>query len=258
MTFPPPMLNFSPWDIVLVVVVTVQSTALAYLRQPRMKAFLLSLPLPFTITALAMNRPIDATNVLGLVLLLLFTHAVRIIHLNFRVPIIPTICLSALGYVVIGSLAAPIMPKSSAAFWLAVAFTAVLGLFLYLRMPERTEREYRTLLPVWVKLPIILLVVILLVLARNYMQGFATFFPMVGVIAVYESRYCLWTIGRQIPVIMVCMACLLSVVFLTQSQWGLPLALVAGWCVFLPVFGAFTIQMWSARKWKAEPVIDQI
>lgn len=255
---PFPTIGFSPWDIVLVVVVTVQATVLAYLRQPRMKAFLLSLPLPFTIMALAMVRPIDATNVMGLVLLLLFTHAVRIIHLNFRIPIIPTIFLSALGYVVIGSLAAPLMPKSSAAFWLTVAFTAALGLFLYLRMPERTEREYRTLLPVWVKLPIILLVVILLVLARNYMQGFATFFPMVGVIAVYESRYCLWTIGRQIPVIMVCMACMLSVVYLTQSQWGLPLAMVAGWSVFLPVFGAFTLQMWSIRKWKDEQVAEQI
>jgi len=258
MTLSLPTLNFSPWDIVLVVVVTVQATALAYMRQPRMKAFLLSLPLPFTIIALAMNRPIDATNVMGLVLLLLFTHAVRILHQNFRVPIIPTICLSALGYALIGSLAAPLLPKTAAAFWLAVAFTAALGLFLYLRMPERTEREYRTQLPVWVKLPIILMVVILLVLARNYMQGFATFFPMVGVIAVYESRYCLWTIGRQIPVMMVCMACLLSVVYLTQSQWGLPLALVAGWIVFLPVFGAFTLQMWSSRKWKAEQVIDQI
>ena len=93
MTLSLPTLNFSPWDIVLVVVVTVQATALAYMRQPRMKAFLLSLPLPFTIIALAMNRPIDATNVMGLVLLLLLTHAVRILHQNFRVPIIPTICL---------------------------------------------------------------------------------------------------------------------------------------------------------------------
>ncbi len=89
MTLPLPTLNFSPWDIVLVVVVTVQAAALAYMRQPRMKAFLLSLPLPFTIMALAMNRPIDATNVMGLILLLLFTHAVRIIHQNFRSPDYP-------------------------------------------------------------------------------------------------------------------------------------------------------------------------
>jgi hypothetical protein len=252
------MPNISPWDIALVIVVTLQAAALSYMRQPRMKAFLLSLPLPFTLMALAVNRPIDATNVMGLVLLLLFTHAVRIIHQKFRVPIIPAICLSALGYAVIGWLAAPILPKTPAAFWLAAAFTTFLGFYLYLHMPERNEREYRTHLPVWVKLPAILLVVVLLVLVRNSLHGFATVFPMIGVIAVYESRYCLWTIGRQIPVIMVTLATLMAVAYLAQNLWGLPLALVAGWIVFLPLFGVITIQMWSTQKWKFERAVDHI
>jgi hypothetical protein len=101
-------------------------------------------------------------------------------------------------------------------------------------------------------------VVVLLVLARNSLHGFATVFPMVGVIAVYESRYSLWTIGRQIPVIMVTLASLMAVAYLTQNLWGLPLALVAGWSVFLPLFAVITIQMWSTKKWKTEQTVNRI
>jgi len=233
------------WDLLLVIAISVQATILAYLGQPRWKAFMLSLPIPFTLMVLAAGRPIDVTNVLGLFLLLLFTHGVRLLHYELHLPIIPAIVLSALGYCVLGSLAVPFLPRTDAAFWLAWGFVILLGAYLMLRLPERTEPEYRTQLPVWIKLPVIALVVIFLILIRNTLQGFATVFPMVGVIAAYESRYCLWTIGRQIPVIMVSMGMLMAVVYLAQQQWGLPLALLAGWGVFLLVFGTITLRMWS-------------
>jgi prepilin signal peptidase PulO-like enzyme (type II secretory pathway) len=120
-----------------------------------------------------------------------------------------------------------------------------LGAALILQLPERNEPDYRTQLPVWIKLPAIAGVVLFLILVRNTLQGFATVFPMVGVIAAYESRYCLWTIGRQIPVIMVSLGALMAAAYLVQSFGSLPLALVAGWAVFLLVFGGITFWMWS-------------
>jgi hypothetical protein len=86
--------------------------------------------------------------------------------------------------------------------------------------------------------------VFFLILARNTLQGFATVFPMVGVIAAYECRYCLWTIGRQIPVVMVSMSTMMAAAYLVQQQWGLFAALLVGWCAFLLVFGSITIRMW--------------
>jgi hypothetical protein len=237
--------GLNPWDFLLVIVISVQATILAYLQQPRWKAFMLSLPIPFTLMALAAGRPIDVTNVLGLFFLLLFTHGVRWLHYRLRLPIIPAIVLSALGYCVLGSLAAPLLPRTDESFWIAWGFVVLLGTFLILRLPERDEPDYRPQLPAWIKLPVIVMVVIFLILLRNTLQGFATVFPMVGVIAVYESRYCLWTIGRQIPVIMVSMGTMMAVAYLLQQQWGLPLALLAGWGVFLLVFGSITIRMWS-------------
>lgn len=242
---PVPLIHLSLLDTLLVAAVTVQATTLAYLKQPRWKGFMLSLPVPFTLMVLASGRPVDATNVLGLVLLLLFTHGVRWLHQGFRLPIIPAILLSALGYCLLGSLAAPLLPKTGAAFWTAWAFVVLLGAVLILQLPERSEPEYRTQLPAWIKLPAIATVVLFLILVRNSLQGFATVFPMVGVIAVYESRYCLWTIGRQIPVIMVSLGALMAITYLFQLGWGLPLALLAGWAAFLLVFSGVTLWMWS-------------
>ena len=76
------VVSLNPWDLLLVIVISVQATVLAYLQQPRWKAFMLSLPVPFTLMVLAAGRPIDVTNVLGLFLLLLFTHGVRWLHIG--------------------------------------------------------------------------------------------------------------------------------------------------------------------------------
>ena len=54
------------WDVMLIVAVTAQAAMLAYIFDPRWKAFVLLIPIPFTIAVLAMGRPIDAANVWGL------------------------------------------------------------------------------------------------------------------------------------------------------------------------------------------------
>jgi hypothetical protein len=78
---------------------------------------------------------------------------------------------------------------------------------------------------------------------------------MVGVIAVYESRYSLWTIGRQIPVIMVSMGSMMAVAYLTQTQWGLPSGLIAGWSAFLAVFGLLNLHRWLHVRRAARPAV---
>ena len=77
---------------------------------------MLLIPLPFTVAALAVGRPSDATNVWGLVLLYCFTHAVRLLHYRLRVPIIPAIVAAALGYCVLGAAAARLLAHKEAAY----------------------------------------------------------------------------------------------------------------------------------------------
>jgi hypothetical protein len=240
------MLTFTPWDIALVAAVSIQATILAYLHRPRSKAFMLSLPIPFTFATLAVARPVDATNAAGLLVLLLFTHGVRLLHRRLGLPIVIAIVLSALGYCVAGTSLAAVLPPGDPAFWSVCAITAAIGGVLYWRTPHRDEPGHRSTLPVYIKLPIIAVVIVFLVLIKKHLHGFMTLFPMVGVIAAYEARHSLWTVCRQIPVVMLTLLPMIVTIRLVQPVRGLGPALVLGWLVFLLVLLPLTWRQWKS------------
>lgn len=237
------MLSFE--DILLVVAVSAQATLLAYLHHPMWKALVYTLPLPFTFAALALGQPIDATNVLGMVLMLGYMHAVRLLHSRMRVPIFLAITTSAISYCLIGWFAAGYVPGSDLAFWLSCAGTLVLASILLKIQRARKEPGHRSPLPVWLKVPMIASVIVILVLIKKDLQGFMTMFPMVGVIAAYEARHSLYTICRQIPVMMFAMVAMMMVCRLFQDGLGLAGSLAIGWLAYLGVLIPITRSRWS-------------
>jgi len=50
-------MSFGVWDALLIAVVSIMGTAIAYLRHPKHKAFVLMLPVPFTLAMLALAPP---------------------------------------------------------------------------------------------------------------------------------------------------------------------------------------------------------
>lgn len=236
--------HFGYWDGLLVVVVSLQATLLAYLYQPRWKALVLTLPIPFTVASLAVGRPIDATNVLALLLLLVFTHGVRLLHYRARVSIVLSIVLSALVYCVLGSILARRVPTGDGAFWASCLLMLLVALLLLVIHPHREESGHRSPLPIWIKLPLIALVVFFLILIKQQLHGFMTMFPMVGVVAAYEARHSLWTISRQIPVLTIVSVPMMMTCRLVQSHLGLGPGLAIGWCVFLLLLIPLTRRMW--------------
>lgn len=237
--------HFTLWDIALIAAVTAMSTAIAYLHAPRWKALLLSLPVPFSLITLSLaqteGRLIEATQVVGLVFLLLYTHGVRWLHCGARMPIVAAILLSAAGYCVGATLLAPVIPRGAAAFWLAAACGLALALGLAFGTQPRDEPGHRSPLPVWIKLPIIAGVIVFLVVIKKLLLGFMALFPMVGLITAYEARHSLWTISRQIPIFMAPMICMMAAIRLAQEPWGIGWALLIGWAVFLAILVPVTL-----------------
>jgi len=104
--------NIGIWDIILIVVVTIKGTLAAYIPHPRWKAFILLSPIPFTFAVLALGQPLDATNLSGLLVMLVYAFAVKFLHQQFKMPIVWAIVLAALGYCVIGGFLARVIPKT--------------------------------------------------------------------------------------------------------------------------------------------------
>jgi hypothetical protein len=94
-----------------------------------------------------------------------------------------------------------------------------------------------------VKIAAVAGVVAVIVVLKRTLGGFMTMFPMVGTIAAYEARHSLWTIGRQIPILMATAGPMMAMMWV--AQYGLhasiPISLAAGWVVFLAVMTPVTI-----------------
>lgn len=238
---------FETTDLLLVLVVSAMVIGTAYLADPRWKAFIITLPIPFSVATLAIGKQVDVTNVLGLVLLLVFTHGVRILHVQVGINIIVSIIASAVTYCVLGVAGAGCLPSENWLFWLASAAVVIIALSLLFFTPHRKEKSHRSPLPILVKLPIVIGVVISLLMIKSYLRGFMTVFPMVGVLAAYEARHSLYTMSRQIPLIMLSLLPMMIVMRLSYSL-GPGWSLVCGWGVFLVALWPVTRYMLAANS----------
>ena len=238
------------WDILLIFVVAVQGTAIAYIPQPRLKAFLLVSPIPFTLAVLALGQPINVTNVSGLLLLLIYTYCVKFLHYRCRLPIIWSIILSALGYCLMGYFLASVIPKTETAFLVASVAICILAAGLHYAMLHPIEQNQYSPLPVWKKFIAIVIVLFILVLIKSCLQGFMTVFPMLGVIVAYESRLSLYTVYRHIPVALLTLTPMMTTCYVLQGRIGLAPALLASWVVYLIVLPFFILPLW--KKYEIE------
>lgn len=227
-------LHFGLWDLVLLVIVSIEATIVAYLYDARWKAFILCLPIPFTVASLALGKQVGTLNVLGLINLFIYTHLVRILHRRFRVSIFVSILISAAVYCFLGAAAAKLVPSGDLWFWGSCIFVIVFAAGFYTNLPDIDEPGHRSSLPVFVKLPLVTLLVWFLVIMKSVLQGFMSVFPMVGVFTSYEARHSLYTSGRQVTLMMMAMVPLMIAAHVTFPYASLPLSLLAGW-------GAFTI-----------------
>lgn len=212
--------------------VAAMATAVAYVSHPKWKAFIITLPVPFTFAVLSVGRPIGTDHALALVVLFAFAQSVRLLHDRLRLPIAASVLASAALYAVSAAAMVRSVPRTAVAFWWSEAAVLSLAVVLLRFFPERREAEHRTPLPLWVKLPLTAALVGCLIALKQWLQGAMAFFPMVGVFAAYEARRSLWTMARQIPVVMVLMVPMLAVAFVLQDRIGLIGALGAGWATF--------------------------
>ena len=221
------------WDVVLILGVSTQGTVIAYIKDARIKALMMLFPLPFTFGALAVNRPVDATNAIGLLLLGLFMHFVRLAHHKLRLPVVLAIAIGSVAYCVIGTFLAPIVPAGSLVFWIATGAIGLVASLLLKFFPVCDEAGYRTPLPIWIKLPSMIAVVSVLLLLKSNLLGFMTMFPMIGVITAYETRHSLWTTCQKVPFTMYGVGVVMVTARLGQDTMGLGWSLALGWAIML-------------------------
>ncbi len=243
-------MSFHLWDFILIGVVSIQAGILSYISDPKKKSLVLVFPFPFTIATISLGTQVNATHVLGLIDLAIFTYGVRFLHSKVKLNIILSIIFCAVVYCIIGLYLARILPDTEILFWVSAIFVLFVAITLVLLTRCPYEAPYRTDLPVYIKLPIIIGVVSILVVLKKYLQGFMTVFPMVGVIAAYEGRFMLASICRQIPTLMISLVSLMMTVRALSNTISFYWSLVFGWAVFLFVLWFLGSFLWEVSLYE--------
>jgi hypothetical protein len=227
------LLTFSWWDALLLVAISLHATTIAYVSNPRHKTVILTLPIPFTMAALALGSKVEITHVVGLINLLLYTYSVRFLHQQKKLNIIASIALSVLLYIALGAMGKLLLPRDPVSFWLAGVFVMTMGAWMHFTRKHHNEPGQRSPLPLPIKLPAVMGVVSMLIVIKNLLGGFAATFPMVGSIASYEMRRCLSTNCQAQPLTMMIATPLMLTCRIAQDFMPLPAALALGWVASL-------------------------
>lgn len=225
-------ITFGFWDIGLLVAISLHATAVAYLHNPKHKAAAMTPPIPFTLASMALGIHINATHLMGMLTLLMYTHVVRVLHDKFRVPIIPAIVLSICCYLALGLTGQWLIPQTETLFWIVGIFNMVLGLTLHLTRSHAVQQGHRTPLPLRFKLPAIMGVITFLIIIKRLLGGFAATFPMVGTIASYELRHSLGAACQSVALMLILVTPFQLTSHVLQDSFGLAGALATGWLVW--------------------------
>jgi hypothetical protein len=220
------------WNYLLIIAVSTQVLLIAYIYHPKWKAFIYTLPLPFTFIALSVGQQLSAVNMLSMFWGLVYIQVVRILYIHFKLPIALSIIVAVALYNGLGYLTNLVVPTSEIWFFIAAIFVFIAGLLLKKIVPHKEEPGDRTHLPLWLKLPLTVVLVIGVVYIKQWLGGAISFFPLVGVFLAYEARKSLWTMGKGSIAFLVTMTPMLVATHIMYNFVGLGIALVIGWIVF--------------------------
>lgn len=235
----------SPADAALIVCVAAISVSLAYVHSPVAKSIIYMVPVPFSLALFTTGCGVDVTHVVGLGCAWAFSWIVLLVHRRLGVNIILAELLAIVIHVNVGLATVRLVPSSGPAgawaYRAACAGLLAVGL-LALRLPHRAEPGHRSPMPPAVKIPLVLLLVTGLILARRPLHGFMPTFPMVTTFAVYEARHSLYTLARRMAICVVGFIPMIVVIrFLLPAEGPVApgeylLALAFGWAVYIPMY----------------------
>jgi hypothetical protein len=206
-------------------VLTAFVISIAYVHRPRAKAFIYSLPVPFSCAYLATGLPINATHVTGLILVAGYNWLVYGL-MRAKVPVALAIIVAAGTYFGGAMLLRPLAGIS--VWWVAGAALAGWLLALMAYRP-RVEPGHRSRTAWWVKAPLIFAIAMGVYNATDLLAGGVGMFPYAGIFASYESRHSLRTLAGQFTInALGLLGCLLTI-HLAEGRVPAPWPLLLGW-----------------------------
>jgi hypothetical protein len=201
---------------------------IASFHNPRLKALVYSLPVPFCCAYLATHKPVDATHMAGLGLIMGYNWSVYMIARRWRWPLGLAIALGVSGYVSAAVLLSHVVPLAAVPLpWAALAVLAFWATMVWRYRPI-DEPGHRGAMPWWLKAPVVFIVGLVMYNLTGLMGGAVFTFPYAGVFTSYESRHSLRTLAGQFTINTLGIWSLVVTIWWTQSALPFPWPVLPG------------------------------
>jgi hypothetical protein len=223
-------------------VLTAFVIAMAYVRAPRGKALIYSLPVPFSCAYLATGLAINATHISGLMLVVGYNWLVYVLA-RARVPLVGAIVVSAGAYF---GAAMALRPLAAVSLWWLAGAGLVGWVVALAAYRGREQPAHRSRTAWYVKAPLIFAIAMSVYNATELLAGGVGMFPYAGIFASYESRHSLRTLAGQFTLNALGLLMCLLTIHMAEGRVPAPVPLILGW---VPVLGwAGVVRMMELGK----------
>jgi len=223
-------------DVAAAAVLAVFIAVIAAIRGPRIKTLVFSIPIPFVIAYLAVEQPVDASYLVGIVLAMAYHWVVYALSAGLRLPVLASIPIAAAGYV---ATAATLRPLAEAPFFLALAAIVVAWSLVASRYRPTTEHAPPARAPAWIKAPLVFVIALVLYRLTDLIAGAVVTFPYAGVFTSFEMRRALRTLAGQFTLNGAAFLAMITTMHVAERLAGLawPWPILPGVLIDLAVLG---------------------
>lgn len=219
------------FNIVFALTIGIVIAIIASVKGARTKALIYSLPIPMTLALIATGGHVDASHIIGLLLVALFLWFVTFLK-SKGMHIVAADIVSALTYICVGYV---LVTYTDIPFYVAVlGFVALWVLFVASYRDKRFTEPSKKVAKVHpiLKFPIVSIIAFALLNLKTLLSGIVVTFPFSGVFAVVETQHMLRTLSATFARNSLGMLVFFTTIHIADNL-GLVAKLALGWAVYL-------------------------
>lgn len=219
-------------NIILATAVTLTVLVISSIRSPRLRAIIYCLPIPISIILIGTHGRVNASHLFGLLLVFTFTWAVWLFYAKAKLPIVLSIALSVLVYVLLGlinnlivKIPFYLMYMTVIALWLAW------NIWQPLRLPDTqpVQQKPLRLSDYGIRGAIIFVCTYLLIAIRSLIFGAAVTFPFNGIFTTYIMKDQVLILVNELGRNFLGLFNFFLAVYFSQDHMSLAAAIGIGW-----------------------------
>jgi hypothetical protein len=217
--------------IIMAGIIAIVITFMSKIQNGKLKAVIYSLPLPISLSLLAIGTQVESNHITGLILLAGFLWSTYFLYVKCHQSILMSDVISAVIYIIIGY--ATKETSRIDFWWMFFAYSILWFIFLNFYHPKQ-EFGTKSSTNIIIKGSTVFITSFVLLSLKSFLSGFIVTFPYSGIFAVKESKDTLYSLAAEFTKNSIAILIFFATIKISFEKLGLPISIGLGWIIYLP------------------------